>query len=214
MNLCRTFQKGLSRRSISWIPVAAPVLIFSLLLPGLRPALASMENQPPEELRQAFQAMVKLQYEEAETLFLKAMDIAPGYKEARFGLGTLYIKTREYENALDLLEALMAEYPNDYFIKNNVAWVYATAEDYSIRDGERAVRLAQDALLSQPGSYHVWSTLSEGYYVIADYEKALRAAEQALRLGQANGASSENMEAYRDQLRKCARARQALSLIE
>ena len=70
------------------------------------------------------------------------------------------------------------------------------------------------ALLSQPGSYHVWSTLAEGYYVSGEYEKAFRASEQALRLGSEKKATQENLMAYKEQLRKCMRAKEAMSLIE
>ena len=161
-----------------------------------------------------YEALKNNAYNTAISNFKETLAADPTHKEARFGLGTVYIKMERFRDALDIMEKLVKEYPDDYFIKNNVAWVYATTSDLSIRDGEKAIKFAQDALLSQPGSYHVWSTLSEGYYVSGEYEKAFRAAEQAMKLGQDRKASQENLLAYRDQLQKCMRAKAAMSLIE
>jgi len=77
----------------------------------------------------------------------------------------------QYRPALDILEAMTAEFTNDYSLKNNIAWLYATAKDHSIRNSSRAVAYAQEALLINPLDYHIWSTLSEAYYVGTQYDK-------------------------------------------
>lgn len=152
-------------------------------------------------------------FEAAKQAFKEAL-VEARSKEARFGLGAVYIKTHRYREALEILEALVREYPDDYSIKNNLAWIYASAPAPEIRNGYQSVRLAQEALLAQPGSYHVWSTLSEGYFVSGQYEKAARAAEEALRLSIDMRARRENIETYRKQVSKCIRAQEALSAIE
>ena len=180
------------------------------MLVGLFPVAA--QSPHPATVR-GYQSMQAGNLSAAERAFKAALADAPS-KEALFGLGTVYIKTWRYHSALDILEALAVEYPDDYYIKNNVAWIYAIAEDTQIRNGLKSVKLAQEALLIQPGSYHVWSTLSEGYYVSGRYEKALRAAQEALRLSIKMKASRKNIHTYQKQVDKCEKAQKSLTLIE
>jgi tetratricopeptide (TPR) repeat protein len=154
------------------------------------------------------------QFANAANAFKNALKEEPGSKEARFGLGTVYIHLEQYREALEVLDPMTKEFPEDYFLKNNVAWLYATAKDHSVRNGAKAVALAQDALLDAPRDYHVWSTLSEAYYVLGDYEKAVRAAEEAIRLAADARATEYNMREYRQQVLKCRKAVQAMSLLE
>ena len=60
----------------------------------------------------------------------------------------------------------------------------------------------------------VWSTLAEGYYVSAEYEKALRAAEQALALARKRKASPVDIWNYTEQLKKCKQAVDAMALLD
>ena len=138
----------------------------------------------------------------------------PTNKRARFGLGTAYIQMQDYKTALAVLEPMTKEFPEDYFLKNNIAWLYATARDVSIRNGAKAIQYAQDALLIAPGDYHVWSTLSEGYYISWQYDKALRAAEEALKLSLDSPSGAEGAEEYRRQVEKNRKAAQAMSVLE
>lgn len=147
-------------------------------------------------------------------LFRQALAEEPENSRALFGLGTVYIQMEKYREALAVLEPMSEKTPSDYFLKNNIAWLYATAKDPSIRDGAKAVRMAQEALLVAPTDFHVWSTLAEGYYVSGQYDKALRAAQEALRIGtmaQGPGAATEE---YRRQVDKCRKAVQAMSVLE
>ena len=138
----------------------------------------------------------------------------PVNKQARFGLGTAYIQLQQYKDALAVLEPMVKEFPKDYFLKNNIAWLYATAKDFSIRNGAKAVQFAQDALLIAPGDFHLWSTLSEGYYISGKYDKALRAAEVALKLSFDSPTGADSVEEYRRQVEKNRKAAQAMSVLE
>ncbi len=151
---------------------------------------------------------------EAERLFEQALALQPESRDARFGVGALYIQQGRYTEAIDVMETLKEEFPDDYTIINNLAWLYATASDHSVRDGDRAVQLAQEALLLQPNNFHVWSTLSEGHYVSGAYERAERAAQEAVRLSREAGADRERVMQYQQQLEKCRRAAEALTILE
>ncbi len=162
----------------------------------------------------ATEAMQREQLQEAERLFEEARERYPDSRDARFGLGTLYIKQGNYAAAIDIMQGLKRDFPGQFPIINNLAWLYATATDHSVRDGARAIALAQEALLLQPNNYHVWSTLSEGHYVVGDYERALRTAREALRLSREADAPADRIRDYQEQVEKSRRAAEAMTILE
>ena len=152
--------------------------------------------------------------EEALVIFQQVLRSDPKNKRARFGVGTGYIQQNKYQEAIAVLEPMTEEFPDDFLVKNNVAWLYATARDPTVRNGEKAIRYAQEALLISPNSYQVWNTLSESYYITGEYEKAQRAAEEALRLATQVNAPLSSIADYRRQAEKSARAAKAMSLLD
>ena len=174
---------------------------------------------PPTEtrtvhLRKAYGFMHDMDYDEAIENFKAVLSKYPDDKQAWLGISVIYTERYEYEKALDILERLMSEYPNDVAIKNNAAWIYATAGTQEISNGQRAVELARDALVRAPGSYHVWSTMSEAYYAIGAFDQALKAAEEAFRMAREAKAVPDNMREYQAQIQKNRKAIAALSLME
>ena len=163
---------------------------------------------------QAYQQIDSGNRQEAIRIFNDVLARDPVNQQARFGLGTAYIQLQQYKDALAILEPMVKEFPEDYLLKNNIAWLYATAKDFSVRNGAKAVQFAQDALLIAPGDFRLWSTLSEGYYVSGKYDKALRAAEMALKLSLNSSTGADSVEEYRRQIEKNRRAAQAMSVLE
>ncbi|HSR87424.1 MAG TPA: tetratricopeptide repeat protein [Pontiella sp.] len=146
--------------------------------------------------------------ESAITTYERILEIDPVNNEARYLLSTLYITTKQYAKAEQMLTGLIEEYPDNFQLKNNLAWQYATAEDPAFRDGQKAIELAQEAMILAPTDHHVWSTLAEAYYSTGQYEKAYRAINQMLALGQRYGSdiTPEMAEGYNKQISKCRRA--------
>jgi tetratricopeptide (TPR) repeat protein len=151
---------------------------------------------------------------EALQLFREAIALEPKNSRVRFGLATALIATKQSQEALDLLLALNQEDPNDYFILNNLAWLYATAPELNLRDGDKAVRFARAALILAPMDHYVWNTLSEAYFVAGQYERALRAAQEALRIGSLKGAPDVKMQDYQKRVEKCRVVLKATSILE
>ena len=150
----------------------------------------------------------------AVAAFERALALDPTHRMARFGLGTALISTRDFARSRNVLEALAAEFPDDYVIKNNLAWLFATAGDPKVRDGKKAIQYAQEAMLRAPHDYHVWSTLAEAYYVNERYTEALRAAEEALRLVREAVREANVLREYEQQVERCRRAVKAVSILE
>lgn len=205
--------------------VTCRTLCTNVLLAGILGwALAASAQQGPVSganqesfqnlLRSASEAMRREQLVEAERLFSEALRMQPQSKDARFGMGALFIKQGRYAEAIGLLEGLMEDFPNEFPVLNNLAWLYATASDPAIRDGGRAVELAQKALLLQPNNFHVWNTLSEGHYVSGDYERAVRAAQESVRLAREARIDRNRISEYQQQVDKSRRAAEAMQILE
>lgn len=147
-------------------------------------------------------------FESAVGAYERILEIDPQHQQARYIIAHVYINAKQYQKAEDLLLELADENPDDFKLLNNLAWLYATAEDPKFRDGKKAVEIAQEAMVMAPNDHHVWSTLSEAYYISGEYEKAYRAIEHmaklAMRYGQ--GVTKEQVDEYNNQIRKCKRA--------
>ncbi|WP_372845684.1 tetratricopeptide repeat protein [Pontiella sp.] len=156
------------------------------------------------------------EYESAVSAYERILEIDPNHQQSRYVIGHVYIEAKQYQKAEKLLSELVEDFPEDFKLKNNLAWLYATAEDPAVRDGHKAIALAQEAMAIDPYDHHVWSTLAEAYYVTGQYEKAYRAithmASVATTHGQ--GVTQEQVDAYNEQIRKCKRAWDTQKMIE
>lgn len=141
----------------------------------------------------------------------RILESDPTHEQARYVVAHIYISAKQYQKAEGLLLELTTDHPDDFKLFNNIAWLYATAEDPSIRNGKAALKYAQEALLLAPTDYHVWSTLSEAHYISGDYEKAYRAVNHmaALIARYANNVTEESIKSYNEQIYKCKRAMDA-----
>jgi tetratricopeptide (TPR) repeat protein len=70
----------------------------------------------------------------------------------------------------------------------NLAWILATASDESIRDGARAVQLAEDVVrrAGHPNAI-VLRTLAAAYAETARFSDAIETARQAIEISRATG---------------------------
>jgi len=138
----------------------------------------------------------------------RILKIDPAHPQARYTVTHIYINAKQYQKAEALLLELLEERPEDFTLLNNLAWMYATAEDPSVRDGQKAIRFAHEAMTLAPTDHHVWSTLAEAYYVSGDYEKAHRAVTHMARLATRFGKNitEQSVKSYNEQIRKCKRA--------
>jgi predicted Zn-dependent protease len=179
--------------------------------------LQSPENQLeelPEQKRIQFLLEVAEAYigesdvKSAIATYERILEVDPMNRQARYLLSTLYITTKQYMKAEELLKSLIEEYPEDSALKNKLAWQYATAEDPAFRDGKKAIELAQEAMVLAPYDHHIWSTLSEAYFSAGEYEKATRAINHMIALVQRYGSdiTQEMADGYNKQLRKSQRA--------
>jgi tetratricopeptide (TPR) repeat protein len=144
----------------------------------------------------------------AITAYERVIEIDPMNMKARYLSSTVYITAKQYAKAEQMLNTLIEENPEDFQLKNNLAWLYATAEDPAFRDGEKAIELAQEAMVLAPNVHNVWSTLAEAYYATGQYEKANQAITHMVSLARrySPNMSEELIASYGEQVRKCRRS--------
>ena len=119
------------------------------------------------------------------------MEIKPDYAEAYNNLrSALADVIRSYRKVLQVK-------PDDVVAANNLAWLLATCPVASLRDGAKAVKLAQRAVqLSGEREPAILGTLAAAYAEADHFPEAVQTARKALKL-----ATQENDSALADDLR-------------
>jgi tetratricopeptide (TPR) repeat protein len=165
-------------------------------------------------LREGARQMQLQRFDKAVATFEQVIAREPENLQARFGLGTALIKLDKPREALVVLEKLAADHPSDFTTLNNLAWLYATTTSTEVRKPARAVELAQQATFLAPDNVHVWSTLAESHYAAGNYQRAYRAALQAVELSRQLPLPEDKQEDYWNLAERCRKAAAALSVVE
>jgi tetratricopeptide (TPR) repeat protein len=168
------------------------------------PATVAGEGESRALLTSGRELLSKGKIPEAVAILEKARLLEPKSNEAGFLLSAAYIEQGRFEDALPMLESLQKAMPDNPMIKNNLAWVYVKIKDPAIKNPAKAVKLARSAVIDAPSDYLIWNTLSEAYYAEGRYDRALRAAQSALRLSVLAGVT--NTVAGKDLVARCRRA--------
>lgn len=134
-----------------------------------------------------------------EKIILREIEKHPQNPNLYKVLGDLYYETGNLSGVQQAYEASLKLNPENPHVLNNLAWLYATAEDPRFRNPARALDLAKAAadLLEEP---HILDTLAVCYYANGQYAKALETARRALRL------TRENRAYYQEQVEKFRKA--------
>ena len=128
--------------------------------------------------------------EEAISDWEKTLQLRPDDADAHTCLGNALLQQRLQNEAMAQYETAAALAPNDFHSRNNMAWLLATSSDGSIRDGAKAVELAQQAVaLSGGREPNFIRTLAAAYAENGRFSEAIAAAQQALALAAMQGKS-------------------------
>lgn len=118
--------------------------------------------------------------------FQKELEINPNSADARNNLGTALLKKGRGDDAIAQYQKALAAQPGNVTFQNNlahVAWLLATSPDPSIRNGTRAVELAQQADQSSGGSNLMTAAaLAAAYAEAGRFPDAVVTARRALQL--------------------------------
>src|SRR4029450_12425762 len=103
------------------------------------------ENGPAHD-NLAKALLKKGQVAEAMVHYRKFLEIEPENVEARNTLGTALIQQGNVKEAIEQWQEALGTKPDNGNAASNLAWVFATCPEDSIRDGARAVELGEKAL--------------------------------------------------------------------
>ncbi|MGB8853781.1 MAG: tetratricopeptide repeat protein [Pirellulales bacterium] len=118
---------------------------------------------------------------EAVRRFTRALEIDDEHFASRRGRSDALISIGDHPAAIQDLEKAHALKPDDTGVLNNLAWLLATSPDDTIRDGKRAVELAQKACeLTEWKEPHIISTLAAGHAEAGDFAKAREFSQKAV----------------------------------
>ncbi len=119
----------------------------------------------------------------------KTLQIRPTDADAHTGIGNALLQRGLVREALAHYEKALALAPHDPHSRNNIAWVLATAFDSTIRNGTRAVNLAQEAIQLSDGKEPLFfRTLAAAYAETNRFSEAISTAKQGygIAAGQRN----------------------------
>ena len=122
---------------------------------------------------------------------IKDPDRIPVYKD----LARIYHQREKFGKAIEAYEKIIALDPAQAVALNNLAWLLVTISDESLRDQERALRLAKRAVALDRSPIYL-DTLAEAYHVNGYTHEALKAIDEAIAI------ANENQKYYQDQRKK------------
>ncbi len=119
--------------------------------------------------------------EEATVYLRKAVEFAPGLARAHSDLANALVRKGWLPEAAAQYEAALALQPDNINALANLAWMLATCPDPALRNGTRAVELAQQAdRLFAGGSPEVSRILSAAYAEAGQFPEAIATLQRAL----------------------------------
>jgi hypothetical protein len=144
------------------------------------------------------------QVEKARAHLEEALAMEPNFADAHYNLGNLYLQIGQAQEALNHYQRALETKPDDIQALNNRAWILATWPNSSIRNGPKAVELAEhaDSLTSRKNQV-IAATLAAAYAETDRFPEAVRAAERAMQIAGSEGREArvlsirEQLETYK-----------------
>ena len=145
------------------------------------------ENGPAHDnLAKAF--LKKGRVAEAMVHYRKLLEIEPENVEAANTVGTALIQQGHVKEAIDQWQDVLAIQPENGNAASNLAWVFATCPEDSIRDGARAVELGEKALRISGGKIAmIYKVLAAAYAENGRFADAIQTAQRGAELATNQG---------------------------
>ncbi|HYJ06664.1 MAG TPA: tetratricopeptide repeat protein [Chthoniobacterales bacterium] len=121
----------------------------------------------------------------------KALEIDPNDADAHYNIGNTLLQLGHAREAAAQYSRALEINPDDIEAQNNLAWVLATCPDAAVRNGIRAIAIAERAdSLTMGKSPVIRATLAAAYAETGRFADAVKAAERAFELAAAEGNQS------------------------
>ena len=155
--------------------------------PHFEEVLKANPNDPELLYKLGLAHLQQGRFTEAERHMRRSTQLRP-HPVAHWQLGNIYVALRKAKPAIEEYERALKLNPELTVSANNLAWLLATSDDDSLRDGPRALQFAQQICSSEqrrtPGNL---DTLAAAHAEAGQFENAVRAASQAIELASQDG---------------------------
>ncbi len=139
------------------------------------------------------------QFTVAEQYLSRAVELGPGQWLTHRELAKLSLDQSEDSKALEhYLQAVATCKPGTHWVlKQELAWLFATSQVDALRDGSRALELAESIVSEQEEESICWDTLGVAQAELGQFDDAITSAEKAIGLAESADKSEESVEAIR-----------------
>jgi tetratricopeptide (TPR) repeat protein len=147
------------------------------------------DNSPAHE-NLAKALLQKGQVADALTHYRKLLDLQPDNMEVHNIVGTVLVQQGRVEEGVEEWQKVLSVEPNNGNAMSNLAWIFATSPDESLRNGAKAVQLAEQAMRVSRGRISIlFRTLAAAYAENGRFVDAIRAAQRGVELANSQGNS-------------------------
>ena len=127
--------------------------------------------------------------DEALVVYRRLAEIAPDFPHAYVSIAAMLRQRGDDAGVVRILNTGLERMPDDLGIANDLAWQLATSDEATVRDGDRAVKLAEQVNdrtgNANPG---VLDTLAAAYAEVGRFEDAAGTLKRAIELATQTGA--------------------------
>jgi tetratricopeptide (TPR) repeat protein len=143
--------------------------------------LRSKNGAAHANLAKAF--VQKGELDQAMSHYYEYLELEPGNAETRNIFGTILGQKGRVAEAISQWQNALAADPENGNAKSNLVWVLATCPDARVRNGTRAVALAEDAVHLCGGNNRILlRTLAAAYAEASRFPEAIHAAQSGFEL--------------------------------
>jgi tetratricopeptide (TPR) repeat protein len=145
------------------------------------------DNSPAQE-NLAKALLRKGRISEALVHYRKLFELQPDNFEVHNIVGTVLVQQGRIREGVEEWQKVLAVQPDNGNAMSNLAWVFATAPDDSLRDGPQAVKLAEQALHVSGGRIPIlFRTLAAAYAENGQFSEAIATAQRGITLANSQG---------------------------
>lgn len=129
--------------------------------------------------------------------FDKVIVLDSRWSSAYIYRGLCQVKMGEYRGAMSDYKMALKMNPKDASAHNNLAWLYATANDEKFQDKGKALEHSKKAAeLSKERNAEILDTLARAYYINGKLKEAIETEKKALKLEPGNEEFREKVKVY------------------
>ena len=165
--------------------------------------LIALEPENPHHMINRSDALAALGRDpsEVEDAVRGALVVEPCSVPARIVLANVFNEQSRYLEQRDLLSEGIEECDDEINARNDLAYLLATAPDPAVRDGKRALELAQQVIQETPDQRPDFiDTLACAWAELGDFERAVRESKRAIELLSQRDVPEAMVAPYREHL--------------